>query len=353
VASAHLAPLIVAIPARNEARRVARTLQALGQQQGETASSLRVVVLANNCSDDTASVARTTAESLSLNAEVIERTFPPEQAHVGRARGEVLALAAAALLDHPGGLLATTDADTVVAPDWAQRMRRALARADVVGGRILTLPEERSALPRGLRYLQLQDTAYHLLASQLTSRLDPDPYDPWPRHHQHFGANLGLRLSAWRKLKAWPEVRCLEDVALVQALQRLDLRVRHCPGVRVWTSARACGRVETGLSSQLREWQELQTQGGCWTVPGAEELQAAAAAGNALRTAWEGGHSSPELEHLWLVDTGALNLAITAPTLGLARELALQARHATGHWVRRYPPVSVEVAVRALRAMLD
>ena len=366
-----LAPLVVAVPARNERERIGAALTALAAQHGETSRSLRVIVLANNCTDDTAAQARRVLAGLNLNAEVIEEDFPAEQAHVGRARGRALELAAARLGGHPQGLLASTDADTVPAPDWAAQMRLALhgtgshasdahgspvlGGADLVGGRILTLPGERDRLPAGLRRLQLQDAAYHLLAARLSSLLDPDPHDPWPRHHQHFGANLGLRLSAWQQLGAWPQVRCLEDVALVQAMRRLDLRVRHCPRVRVWTSARDCGRVETGLSSQLREWRDLQAGGGCWTVPGAAELRAAAEAGAALRAAWKRSLCVADLRRLeqrWKVQPGALTAALMAPTLGLAREWALEARHAAGLWSEHYPAVPLGAAVRDLRSLI-
>jgi len=344
--------MVVAIPAHNEERRIARTLRALGIQTGERAGHFSVLVLANNCSDATADVARSVARTLRLRIEVIEEHFATEQAHVGHARGRALQLAAARLTGHPHGLIATTDADTVAAPDWASRMRQALAQADVVGGRIFTLPEESARLPQGLRRLQLQDAVYHLLASQLGSRIDPDPADPWPRHHQHFGANLGLRLSAWQQVKVWPTVRTLEDLALVEELRRLDLRVRHCPQVKVWTSARQSSRVEVGLSSQLREWQEVQARGRLWMVPGAEELRRQAEAGAALSGSWHKGSAAPSLETLWMVGPGELNAALSAPTLGQARELALNARRGAGQWAAAYPPVPLVTALHDLRELL-
>ena len=355
--------MVVAVPARNEEGRIARTLLALGEQLGENADSYRVLLLANNCTDHTAAAARRVARTLTLPIEVIEEDFPPEQAHVGHARGRALHLAAALLEGQPGSLLATTDADTVVAPDWAAKLRAALGEADLVGGRILTLPEERDTLPRHLRRLQLQDAAYHLLASRLRSVLDPDPFDPWPRHHQHFGANMGLRLSAWKQVRVWPQVRSLEDVALVQELRRLDLRVRHCPQVRAWTSVREHGRVETGLSSQLREWQELLAHGASWRVPGVSELRQEARATAALRLAWTMNWTADNwtastwtagaaLEHLWMAEPGTLHPALAAPTFGLARELAFGARHGSGQWLSRFSPVSLEEALSGLRAEL-
>ncbi len=57
-----------------------------------------------------------------------------------------------------------------------------------------------------------------------------------------------------KKRGGLPVVRFLEDEALWQALRRHDLPLRHSPRVRVSTSARQQGRVEVGLSWQLREW---------------------------------------------------------------------------------------------------
>lgn len=50
-------------------------------------------------------------------------------------------------------------------------------------------------------------------------------------------------------------VRYLKDEALCQQLRRHDLRLYHSHSFRVvvYTSARQCGRVEVGLSWQLRE----------------------------------------------------------------------------------------------------
>lgn len=92
-----------------------------------------------------------------------------------------------------------------------------------------------------------------LARERLASLLDPDPADPWPRHHQHFCARLAVTAHAYRQVGGVPEVRHLEDEALVAALRREDFAVRHSPLVRVLTPGRLLGRVEVGLAWQLRE----------------------------------------------------------------------------------------------------
>ena len=132
------------------------------------------------------------------------------------------------------------------------------AGADAVGGRILT----RAANPAcPVRRCQLLDATYHVLRSQLEHLLDPDEADPWPRHHQHFGASLAVTAAGYRQVGGLPAVPYLEDEALFRALRRHDLRVRHSPQVRVYTSDRQQGRVAVGLSWQLREWAGLLQHG--------------------------------------------------------------------------------------------
>ncbi|TVT43240.1 glycosyltransferase [Hymenobacter setariae] len=268
----------VIIPAKDEAHHLPATLAALATQTALDGTPLslgclEIIVLANNCQDHTAAVVRQLAYCYpGLALHVAELQLPGELAHVGQAR-RLLMDAAAQRLEltaGPNGLILSTDADTLVAPDWlAACQAEVAAGAAAVGGRILTRPddpepEELVAInpcseplvsdALAVRRTQLRDATYHLLRNQLECLLDPCQHDPWPRHHQHFGASLALTVAAYRQVGGLPVVRYLEDEALWRALCRHDLPVRHSPRVRVSTSARQQGRVEVGLSWQLREW---------------------------------------------------------------------------------------------------
>lgn len=260
----------VIIPAKDEAANLPATLAALAAQTTLAGhplppDSYEVIVLANNCLDDTASQVRRQARLWpGLVLHLAELCLPGEQAHVGRARRLLMDAACARLeqVGHPAGIIASTDADTRVAPTWLAAIQAEIAAgADAVGGRILTEAEElaQAGLP-GLERLQARDTAYRLLCARLEDSLDPAAADPWPRHHQHFGASLALTARAYRRVGGLPEVRFLEDEALCQQLRRHDLALRHSPHVQVLTSARRDGRVEVGLSWQLREWLRLSQQ---------------------------------------------------------------------------------------------
>ena len=260
----------VIIPAKDEVANLPATLAALAAQtmlEGHpmSAGSYEVIVLANNCLDDTAAVVEQQARRFpQLALHVAELCLPGEHAHVGRARRLLMDEACVRLeqVGQPAGIIASTDADTRVAPTWLAAIQAEIAAgADAVGGRILTETEEldQSGLS-ALQRLQLRDAAYRLLCARLEDLLDPVATDPWPRHHQHFGASLALTARAYRRVGGLPEVRFLEDEALCQQLRRYDLAVRHSPHVRVLTSARRDGRVEVGLSWQLREWLRLSQQ---------------------------------------------------------------------------------------------
>lgn len=288
----------VVIPVRDEAAGLPAALAALERQTqldgGPLAHDRReVIVLANNCRDASAEAARAFALlHPAMRLHVVERTLPPKDAHVGFARRLLMEEACARLLPLRGGrrVIASTDGDTVVSPTWlAATLMEIGAGADAVGGRILApiaAEDDVSAADRAYRAYHLRDIGFRHLVAEMESLLDPDPADPWPRHHQHFGASFAVTAAAYRRVGGLPAIPALEDVALHDALRRIDARIRHSPLVRVTTSTRRCGRVPVGLSTQLGEWREMAAAGRPATVPSAAATERRIRADRALRILW-------------------------------------------------------------------
>ena len=253
----------VIVPARNEESSLALTLDVLAHQTDEQGSPLpanlfEIILLLNNCTDDSAKIARQWKNSHPhINLHLAERTLPPDVAHVGTARRMLMDTAWKRLKDNPHvcGIL-STDSDTIVSHHWITRNLKALdAGADAVGGVICLKQGELETLPPGARQAYLLDREYQGLVARLEDLLDPQPGDPWPRHLEHFGASLACTPAAYAAVGGMPPVKPLEDVAFVNALRLGGCRLRHDPSVVVYTSSRFDGRAEIGLSFQLREWQ--------------------------------------------------------------------------------------------------
>jgi len=285
----------VIVPARNEAATIGATLASLAAQVDLLGRPLareayEVIVLANNCSDGTAAVARRiAARHPDLALHVVEIALPHEHSNVGHVRGLLLdeAYRRLMMLGRDLGVMASTDGDTRVAPDWIARTRAELAcGVGAVGGRIAIEPVERAAMPPAMRAYHLRDTAFRLLASELESYLDPDTTDPWPRHAQHFCGSLAIAPWAYRRVGGLPVVAALEDMALYRELVRADVPVRHSPRVKVWTSARQRGRAELGLSSQLGEWGTMARDGLPQIVETADAVASRAVTRGRLRALW-------------------------------------------------------------------
>ena len=250
---------VVAIPVKDEEERLRACLRALAQQRDRLGrpippSLVRIVVFANNCTDQSASLARRLGESSSLDVRVVEASFPPAAAHAGNARRGAMDTAEA-WLEEGGereGVILTTDADSQVAPNWiAENLAAFEAGAEAVLGRI-DLDGEGKFLPEALhRRGELEDT-YEGLLTELSWLLDPLEHNPWPHHATISGASLGVTRMAYCRVGRLPRVPLGEDKALIALLSRYDARIRYCPTVHVTTSGRTNGRAPGGVADALR-----------------------------------------------------------------------------------------------------
>ncbi len=267
----------VVMPARDEAAHLRPTLEALAGQvdgRGEPMerSCFEVILLLNNCVDDSPAVARRAAYELRdrLRLHIVECELPTATAHVGMARRLLMDTAWRRLEGRRRGAILSTDSDTVVARDWIAANLRALQRADIVGGEIRWAQGEMERLPAGVRQAYERDSQLQELVTEIEERLDPLPEDPLPRHRHEFGASLGCTVEIYARTGGLPARRSLEDIAFVARARRCGARVRHEPMVQVYTSGRLDGKVKVGLSGQLRAWDAMSRDGRDHLVPSAD-----------------------------------------------------------------------------------
>ncbi|MFC7848683.1 glycosyltransferase [Arthrobacter sp. NPDC057388] len=201
--------------------------EALAQQRPSVAAGITVVL--DHCTDRSREIADRFAGSCQ-GVRVLRRRF--RNAGASRAAG-----AAAAIRDLGSGLLestwlANTDADSRVPADWLVRqLPFADAGWDVVLGSVE--PDPAGTDPELLRRWRLR----HPLEE---------------RHGHVYGANLGVRASAYRQAGGFPPLRSSEDRALVEQLRRKGFAVIATDSTRVLTSGRTAARAPHGFGSYLR-----------------------------------------------------------------------------------------------------
>jgi GT2 family glycosyltransferase len=239
---------VVAIPVCTEAECIEACLTSLDQQRHVALH--RVVLLLNNCTDDTAERVRRLTPTLRIPVLMQECILERAEANAGHARRLAMQRAAEGLLDHD--VLLTTDADGRVTPDWlATNMSALTAGADVVCGCAEIDPSDARLIPRHLHEDDARERELCSLLDQISSILDPDPNDPWPRHTEHSGASIAVTVSSWRRVGGIPAVASSEDRAFIEALRMVDAKIRHDPAARVIVSGRTKGRAAGGMAETI------------------------------------------------------------------------------------------------------
>jgi hypothetical protein len=253
------APVIVAIPAHNEAADIERCLAALAMQRDQTgapvpAGAFEILIFANNCTDATADVAKSFAALVPHPVTVVAEQLPPDQRSAGGARKRAMDLAAGMLRKRSGaGLIFTTDADSTVGPTWfAATMREFGNGVDCVAGYIDANPLELVSLGRTFLGRGRLEDSYLSLVAEIYARCDIRPHDPWPNHRVSSGASLAVTLAAYTAIGGLPPRPVGEDSALTEALDRAGFRVRHSMDVVVATSCRLDGRAQGGAADTMR-----------------------------------------------------------------------------------------------------
>ena len=226
----------VVVPAHDEETLLPACLAALRGAASALRLPVHVVVVADACTDQTAAVARAAgARVIGIHAR-----------RVGAARAagmrELLRLTAGS--DPAAVWLATTDADTLVPPDWLRRqLDYANAGWDVVLGTV-TVTDWDGHPP----HVPVAFAERYAFGSG-------------PHPHVH-GANLGIRASAYLAAGGFPPLRTAEDHALLAAATRAGCMVAQASDIAVETSGRRLARAPRGFGDLLRTLADQRGSGG-------------------------------------------------------------------------------------------
>jgi glucosyl-3-phosphoglycerate synthase len=252
---------VVVVPARDEEERIEACLHALAEQRRMKPGSYEAIVVLDGCRDETAAMVRACASARpGLAVHAIELAVPQG---VGRARRLGMDLACARLLGlgRPDGLIASTDADSVVAADWlACQLDLAGRGARAIGGHIELDLAESLTLSSGA----LQERERRA-GERMQALLAHEPRRPGvsSEHHQFSGASLALTAETYRACGGLPVRAALEDEALELELKALRIPIHRSRAVQVRTSARTDGRAPRGLARDLErsDWRTRRSYG--------------------------------------------------------------------------------------------
>jgi glycosyltransferase involved in cell wall biosynthesis len=235
----------VVVPVHNEEQHLARALTGVRAAANALQSSqpdvvVDIVVVLDSCSDGSRGIAARFAAA-DPRLRVLEVGFRS----VGKSRragiGAFLADGPSPAGALPAGpvpapasarlWLANTDADSFVPMNWLQRqVELADSGADAVLGSVEPDPDGMDPELLGRWH------ARH----------------PFEEHHAHvYGANFGVRASAYQLSGGFPHQRSHEDRALVEKLRRHGFRVRATDSIRVLTSGRLHARAPHGFGAYL------------------------------------------------------------------------------------------------------
>ena len=357
----------VVIPLRDEARHIEKALKKFARQVDLNAQSLNpeifeIIILANNCTDDSAEIVeKFRRENPQLKIHIWEITLCDENANIGFVRRLLMDEAFARLQKNRfgKGVIMTTDGDTLVADDWiAANLREIEKGADAVGGRIIISDSELENMTAPCRDTHLKDEEYRLLMAEIEDLIDDLPFDNAPRHHQNFNGSFAVTTEIYKKAGGIPDVKFLEDCAFFDALQRIDARVRHSPDVVVYTSARNNGRSEVGLSFQLNLWKALAESGEDFMVESAKSIVERLKAKKDLRKIWNEFSAGNEIDQQTV--SGAAARIFIAPafilselekrqTFGAFYEHLMREQSKSDEWTRNFPPDALDKALEDLK----
>ena len=238
----------ICVPAQNEQRFLSATLAALLAAQSGSGARGVIVLLINNSSDKSWDVACDLLGAAGSGYLVADIALNPCVADAPHARRIALDIGALLAAD---GVLMTTDADTIVAPDWAcANLRHIRSGSALVCGSVSIDPQEYDALPAPVRHWGAVEAEYF---DRLESLWRSWTGGTAPRFAiSAMGASLALPTARYRAIGGMPTPPVAEDKALAALARRCDWPIALAGDVRVETSCRLFARAAGGMGDALR-----------------------------------------------------------------------------------------------------
>ncbi|TDQ00735.1 glycosyltransferase [Labedaea rhizosphaerae] len=230
IAAVGVAAVGVVVPARDERPRIGACLRSVTRALRSSALRGVVCVVPDRCADDTEALVRNEFPDVL----VVGNDLPLRLGEV-RALGMRAVLADLGAVDPAAVWLLNTDADSVVGTDWVTgHVAHADAGLDAVAGLV-----------------RLTGTG-HLRPATLRRYREQVAAGIRPLDHDHvYGANLGVRASAYLSVGGYAPLDTGEDRDLWRRLAAAGRRVAQPTDPVVRTSARLDGRAVGGLASLL------------------------------------------------------------------------------------------------------
>lgn len=237
--------ICVVIPAQNEEELIGSCLRALAEQRKVSYEEYEVLLVLDRCADGTEKRAR----EFTTSYPAMRLSFldgPGKGSGHARRVGMEAACARLQAVGRPHALISSTDADTIVAPDWISAQLAAAERgARAIGGRI-ELANDGSVPEALFRWHASRGDYRHrrLLSSDRG-------HSGRTEHWQFSGASMALTAAVYREIGGLEAREALEDEQLEDALHRHGVPIERLLSVRVATSARLVGRASRGLAHDL------------------------------------------------------------------------------------------------------
>jgi cellulose synthase/poly-beta-1,6-N-acetylglucosamine synthase-like glycosyltransferase len=220
----------VVIPARNEEETIEKCIASIlvAGDHHRQRGALWIVVVADTCSDRTASLARV---AIGSSGQVIETQVG--SAGAARRLGAAAAMERFRHVDPRFIWLANTDADTIVCKDWID-VHLQFADQGVTG--VAGIVRLDPAGPAEAHEIYRQTYAIR---------------EDGTHSHVH-GANIALRADAYLDIGGWADRALAEDHCLWRRLRRRGWRVSSPAQSVVITSARLKGRAAGGFADTFQ-----------------------------------------------------------------------------------------------------